>query len=309
MSTHIETASSPIQSNITAMGSKDNDDLSDEPVTRKTPRDSLLKYSIKRHLGSLEQGKWLLQSPRQIDIRSDGLIFVCDFKGDRILALTESNMLAHIISEISGIPLIAPSGVTSDSNNRLYLTDDHSCIVSLDKELNLLEYIGTEESEGALINFQGLHVDQDDNLFAIDNNHKQIRHYDKHGRLVRFFGEKGNDDNQFRSLKYIVTRHNNVYVSDPQADKIKVYTKDGRFQYAFGTKNEQESLSSPRGMCFVEDSYLLVCDSHNDSIEIFDPHGRYMQPLITGFEDPEDVNVTLTGSIVACMNDRLAVLN
>ncbi|KAI0980220.1 hypothetical protein GJ496_003609 [Pomphorhynchus laevis] len=285
------------------------DGINNGKLTANNTYKDILKYSIKRHLGSLEQGKWLLQSPRQIEVRSDGLIFVCDFKGDRILALTEDNMLAHIISEISGIPLIAPSGVASDSRNRLFITDDHSCIVGMDKELNLLEYIGTEEAEGALINFQGLHVDKDDNLFAIDNHHKQIRHYDKSGRLVRFFGEKGNDDNQFSSLKYIVTKGNDIYVSDPQANKIKVYTKDGRFQYAFGAKNEHENISSPRGMCFVDDKYLLVCDSHNDSIEIFDQHGRYIQPLITGFEDPEDVNLTLSGSVIACMNDRLAVLH
>ncbi|KAL7674354.1 hypothetical protein ACOME3_000635 [Neoechinorhynchus agilis] len=269
----------------------------------------LFKFEIKRHLGSLEQGKWLLKSPRQIEVRSDGLIFVCDFKGDRILALTHNNMLAHVISEVSGIPLIAPSGVTSDSRNNVYFTDEHSCIVVMDKELNLLHYIGTEEAEGALINFQGLHIDSDDNLFAIDNAHKQIRHYDKNGRLVRFFGEKGDDDHQFNSLKYVISRNNDLYVSDPQSNKIKVYTKDGRFQYAFGAKNEHESLSSPRGMRIYDGKYLLVCDSHNDRIEIFDLNGKYIQPLITNFEDPEDVNISKNGCVIACMNDRLAVLD
>ena len=169
---------------------------------------SSIQFSLINSLGSLEFGKSFLNQPRGIAYRpSDALLFIADSKNERVVAFTEDNKLAKIISHYG-----TKNGLAVMSNGQVLMSDESQVLI-LSNELRLTRTIACDDIQAGLTNYQGICVDEHDAIYVCDQANRQVKVYDpKSGSIIRFFGER----NLFSSLAYCAAANGHIYVTDPQ---------------------------------------------------------------------------------------------
>ncbi|CAF0993165.1 unnamed protein product [Rotaria sordida] len=264
---------------------------------------SQLRFTSIDSLGSLEFGKSFINKPRGIAYRtSDSLLFIADSKNERVVAFTEDNKLAKIISNYG-----CKNGLAIMNNDQVVMSDEFQVLI-LNKDLRLIRTIACDDIDAGLTNYQGICVDKNDLIYVCDQTNRLVKVYDpKTGNIVRFFGNK----NLFSSLAYCVSTNEHIYITDPQGSCVHKFTLDGTFVQRFGSEtspNFPQALSSPRGITvYPNTSHLLIADSHNDRLVIFNENGQFQQIITSGIEYPESLAVNKKGDIFVAMNDRIGV--
>jgi sugar lactone lactonase YvrE len=161
-------------------------------------------------LGSLEFGKSFIDQPRGIAYRpSDSLLFVADSKNERVVAFTEDNKVAKIISHYG-----MKNGLAVMKNGQMVMSDELQVLI-LNADLRLTRTLADDDIDAGLTNYQGVCVDRNDLIYVCDQANRQVKVYDhKSGHIVRFFGNK----NLFSSLAYCTTTDDHIYITDPQGN-------------------------------------------------------------------------------------------
>lgn len=167
-----------------------------------------MEYSLINSLGSLEYGKSFLNQPRGIAYRrSDSLLFISDSKNERVLAFTEDNKLAKIVSHHG-----TKNGLAVMSNDQVIMSDELQVLL-FTADLRLIRTIACDDIQAGSTNYQGICVDEHDSIYVCDQANRQVKVYDpKNGHLIRFFGDK----NLFSSLGYCTAINGHIYITDPQ---------------------------------------------------------------------------------------------
>jgi sugar lactone lactonase YvrE len=167
-----------------------------------------MKFEFIGSLGSLEYGKSFIDQPRGIAYRSsDSLLFIADSKNERVIAFTEDNKVAKIISHYG-----TKNGLAIMSNGQIIMSDELQVLI-LNSDLRLTRTIACDDVDAGLTNYQGICVDKNDLIYVCDQANRQVKVYDpKSGNILRFFGNK----NLFSSLAYCVATDQNIYITDPQ---------------------------------------------------------------------------------------------
>jgi sugar lactone lactonase YvrE len=169
---------------------------------------SPIKFESIGSLGSLEYGKPFIDQPRGIAYRpSDSLLFIADSKHERVVAFTEDNKVAKIISHYG-----TKNGLAIMSNDQVIMSDELQVLI-LNSDLRLTRTIACDDIDAGLTNYQGICVDKNDLIYVCDQANRQVKVYDpKSGNMLRFFGNK----NLFSSLAYCIASNEHIYVTDPQ---------------------------------------------------------------------------------------------
>lgn len=162
-------------------------------------------------LGSLEFGKSFIDHPRGIAYRqSDSLLFISDSKNERVVAFTDDNKVAKIVSHYG-----TKNGLAVMSNGQLVMSDELQVLI-LNADLRLMRTIACDDIDAGLTNYQGVCVDNNDLIYVCDQANRQVKVYDhRSGSIVRFFGNK----NLFSSLAYCTATDEHIYVTDPQGNR------------------------------------------------------------------------------------------
>ena len=172
-----------------------------------------MSFSLINTLGSLEFGKSFLNQPRGIAYRSsDALLFIGDSKNERVVAFTEDNKLAKIISHYG-----MKNGLAVMSNDQVLMSDEVQVLI-LSQDLRLTRTIACDDIQAGLTNYQGICVDEHDAIYVCDQANRQVKVYDpKSGGILRFFGDK----NLFSSLAYCTAMNGYIYITDPQGLSLR----------------------------------------------------------------------------------------
>ena len=109
--------------------------------------------------------------------------------------------------------------VNTDKNGNVYILDDKSRIVVMDKKYSLLYEIGEIKSGSDYLNYDGaqsIYIHTDGTVFICDTENKRILHTDRNGNLIDMYELPDSplipDDFDFRPLKIVVDSHNYCYV-------------------------------------------------------------------------------------------------
>jgi len=127
-------------------------------------------------------------------------------------------------------------------------------VFSLEEELSIGETEGREEY---MFNRIAIDVDDDGNLYILDNIAIEIRVFDKHGNYLYSIGQKGQGPGEIQrpSLPpFQITPQNEILVSDPPTRRIIFYSLQGDYL-------RQISTASIRGIF-----YLIKIDSKGNFI-------------------------------------------
>ena len=171
-----------------------------------------MKFESIGSLGSLEYGKSFIDQPRGIAYRSsDSLLFIADSKNERVVAFTEDNKVARIISHYG-----TKNGLAIMSNDQVVMSDEVQVLI-LSSDLRLTRTMAGDDIDSGLTNYQGICVDKNDLIYVCDQANRQVKVYDPNtGNMVRFFGTKA----IFSSLSYCIAAKDHIYVTDPQGKSI-----------------------------------------------------------------------------------------
>ncbi len=172
-----------------------------------------------------------------------------------------------------------------DSQERLYITDEHShrvTIYSLSGEY-LSHWGKAGAGDGELNGPAGIAIDSSDNVFLVDQHNSRVQKFTPDGKFIANWGSLGSGDGQF-NLPWgaAVDSEDNVYVADWRNDRIQKFTNDGKFMAAYGSSGEDEGqFRRPTSVAIDSDGFIYVADWGNERVQVLGPDGAF-QLLLRG---------------------------
>ena len=207
--------------------------------------------------------------------------------------------------------LTRPTGITVNSVGEILVSEEKGNIIKFDTEGNRRTLV----KQGRVNDFRKIAVDDEDNIYCIDNVSNRILRCDRNGRNIQVqevkhvmagqrglavVGEEvmvGVRDNRGtimvynKELNYVrriehrdmgyfwaisADRHGNLYCADYDNAMIQVFSNDGIFLRSFGSNGKGEKkVNSPWGLC-VSGHYVYVCNYGSSNISVFTTDGVYV---------------------------------
>ena len=130
-----------------------------------------------------------------------------------------------------------PGGIAIDSDDRVYITEQHTQKMNVyDESGGLIERWGRYGSErGEFKEPTGIVFDAEDNIYLADAGNHRIQKFTKDGKHIAMWGGYGSGEGEFNLPWGIaLDGDGNVYVSDWGNNRVQKFTKDGEFIMEFG---------------------------------------------------------------------------
>ena len=180
--------------------------------------------------------------------------------------------------------LVWPTGIATDSDENVYVTDEWLNRVSVfnaDGEL-LTSWGRAGAGDGEFNGAAGVAFEPDGTLYVVDSLNHRVQKLAKDGTYIGQFGSLGAGTGQFNSPWGITTDTNGfVYVADHKNHRVQKLDSDGGYVMSFGsfgTGNGQ--LNRPSDVAVDPEGDIYVCDWANSRVQIFDATGRFITTLI-----------------------------
>ena len=205
--------------------------------------------------------------------------------------------------------LSQPIGITANSKGELLAADGDGNIIKFGADGNRKKLV----TQNKLKALRCTAVDDEDNIYCIDETNNKILTCDRNGENVQVHEVKPDKgpgrralfiiNNELliseaysngtimvydRKLKYVrriqhksmglvvdisADAHGNLYTTDVNNSCIQVFSADGDFLRTFG--HDIDKLKSPWGVC-VSGQYVYVTDSGNNHVSVFTTDGVYI---------------------------------
>lgn len=149
-------------------------------------------------------------------------------------------------------PFTTINDVYSDDKN-VYILDNNSRIVMLDKQYNLLKEIGAiTDAEGNTYNYNGamsIYVHTDDTIFISDTENKRVLRINNEGVLIDLYGTPESslipESFVYKPLKAVMDSHGYLYVlSDGSYYGALLYAPDKSFTGFYGANDVTMGIAS-----------------------------------------------------------------
>jgi tripartite motif-containing protein 71 len=126
----------------------------------------------------------------------------------------------------------------------------------------------------------GLAIDQQGNLFVVDNGNNRVQKFDNAGNFIILWGSFGSANANFHNPTGIACdAKGDVYVVDTNNHRVQKFDgKLGGYLMKFGSRgNAEGQFSSPWGIAVDRvRGYIYVVDSANFRVQKFDPSGEFI---------------------------------
>lgn len=142
--------------------------------------------------------------------------------------------------------------VDTDKNGNVYILDDKSRIIVMDKKYTLLHELGEIKSGSDILNYDGaqsIYIHTDGTIFICDTENKRVLHADGNGNLIDIYRLPDSplipDDFDFRPLKVVMDSHNYCYVlSEGSYYGALLYDSNKNFVGFYGANNVTTDIAS-----------------------------------------------------------------
>ena len=231
-----------------------------------------------------------------------------------------------------------PTGITGNSRGDLLVTEHSGSIIKLDANGKKEKLLTLKELKG----LRRIAVDDEDNIYCIDEASNKILTCDKNGRNVRvhqvklekgvgrrtlcivknnlLISERGysgaimvydRELNYVRCIQYkgmgaawdiSADVHGNIYVTDDSNHCLQVFSASGVFLRSIGINK----LSDPCGVC-VSGQYVYVSDGDMHCVSVFTTAGVYVTSF--GLYDSEEGKFSYTFYLCIDKNGFLYICN
>jgi len=239
------------------------------------------KPSIVRGLMALLFGnepKAGLVKPYAAHADREGRLLVGDSAWGKILVFDRKKNDFFIIGVDGPGVLKQPQGVTTDSAQRIYVTDVlEKRGVVYDRNGKFLFAIGEqkrfERPVGIALN-EALK-----RIYITDTRKHNISVFDmQDGKFLFEFGGRGTEDGKFNfPINLAVDKDGKVYVMDMFNFRVQIFNADGKFESKFGSVGDGlGQFSKPKGIAVDSEGHVYVVDAAFNNVQIFDQQGRLL---------------------------------
>ncbi len=255
-------------------------------TTEARAKTDFLTYSHTIGLSTMEYRG--MYCPSSTALGPDGRMYTSnrsldgDMRGLRVTVYdTDSNYYGVIGSGGTGDgEFIWPTAVAVDSENLVYVADEHNHRISVFKPtFELVKAWGTKGSaEGEIDGPSGLAFDDEDRLYVADPMNHRIQKFTKDGVFISAFGSFGNGDGEF-NLPWGVTvaPSGDVFVADWRNNRIQRFTAEGEFIAKYGSSgNGEGEFDRPSSVAVDSDGYMYVGDWGNERLQVLDNDGEFV---------------------------------
>ena len=259
------------------------------------------------------QQQALFRRPRNVTLDKNGHLYVTDTANAQVRKLDISRGLVTTFAgsrfgirdgDVSIALFRAPIDGVFDSKGNYFLVDiEGHAVRKIDTKGNVTTFSkGTTKQTFAFPT--GITIDQDDNLYVIDNNHHKIIHITPSGIATTFAGSGGRGmingpklSAQFATPEHITFGPDgSLYISETGNHSIRKIDPSGKVTTFAGTGNpgykdgpaQSAQFNHPRGLAFDHKGNLFVADAFNHRIRKIDSSGNVTTFAGTGNTTAKD---------------------
>ena len=190
--------------------------------------------------------------------------------------------------------------------------------ITVDAEF-ITEFGRFERYRGDMVWLAAIALDQDENVYAVDEWRNLIFVFDKDGNMLPNWGEAGEGEGQLNGpCGLALDADDNLLVVNGHNSRIQKFTKDGQYISGFGQKGSAEGeLDLPWGITVDNQGNIYVADWNNHRVQKFSPNGAYLMSFGHGRSGPGSLNhpsgVAVDGDgdvyVADWMNNRVVIYN
>lgn len=178
-----------------------------------------------------------------------------------------------------------PVAMALDSQERLYITDEHLHRVSIfDLAGEFLGKWGVFGSgTGAFNGPAGIAIDAADQVYIADQHNHRIQKFRTDGTFLGQWGEPGSAPGQLAMpWGLAVDVRGDVYVADWRNDRIQKFSPDGTWLASFGQPGtEAGQFHRPSSVAVDPEGFLYIADWGNERVQVLGPDGT-VQVVLRG---------------------------
>ncbi|MDX8411622.1 MAG: hypothetical protein R8K46_07130 [Mariprofundaceae bacterium] len=242
-------------------------------------------------------GRGALTKPIGIDIDDNGMIYVADVSGKRVVMYNEKGKFVRDFG--AKATLVRPSGVAVNAEGTRVFAVDTGGVASATEEHRVRVYevatgkhlfdIGSRGGEEGKFNLPlQAAMGPDGNLYVLDSGNFRIQVFDQEGNFIRKFGKVGRNFGDFARPKAIsVGPDGMIYVVDTAFSNFQIFTPEGQLLMFIGGRGASGMpgiYQLPSGIDVDEDGRVYMIDQFFRKMDIFRPNYT-----------PEDTGYLVTG--------------
>ncbi|HET6845751.1 MAG TPA: hypothetical protein VFH29_02895 [Anaerolineales bacterium] len=126
----------------------------------------------------------------------------------------------------------------------------------------------------------GIGLDPQGNLYAMDSDNHRIEKFDRDGNFLSQWGSAGLGEGQWACVGICMLAVDDggiVYITDVNSARIQKFDSNGKFLAQWGTYGSGDGqLNNPFGIAVDHDGNVYVGDVGNFRIQKFDKNGRFL---------------------------------
>ncbi len=171
--------------------------------------------------------------------------------------------------------LVAPSAVTIDQNERMFVTDSAGAVVHMfDLNKRTYKQFAALAGQEKLLKPVGLTM-VDNRIYVVDSILRKVCVFDNKGKFIFSFG----DERFVRPSGIAYSQEDEiVYVADTAGHTIDVFTKGGKFIEQIGSRGMSAGkFNFPTHLWVDKSGRLYVSDTLNYRIQVFSREHRFLQ--------------------------------
>jgi len=268
---------------------------------------------------SSSDGEKQLNKPFDIAKDKQGNIYITDTVKHRVVKTTANGIFVSSWGKLGQAEgeFIFPIGIAIDSNDNVYVVDagnfriqkfssegeflktwggfDEDLLELIIKfnndSLSIVELISLSDQIDRLTNDEGcpnnhclfvpssITIDNDDNIFVVDNLKCRINKFNAEGEFIQVFGKRGDNVGEFSiPMGMTVDKNNHLYVVDLEQHNVKKFTTEGQFIKQWGEEgNGEGQFKNPYDVTTDNEGNVYVSDAENERIQKFSHDGEFLK--------------------------------
>lgn len=255
--------------------------------------------NFNKYFNKLLGFKHKFNNPSDIAITSDGTLYITDTDNHVICKVTsdgdievfagEVGIIGHTDGNKSDARFNTPVGITTDSNNNLYIADSGNNIIRCIKTDGTVTTIAGKAgingmldgngSDALFYNPCGITVSKDNTIYISDTGSSTIRKINKNLDVTTVAGKYTGNRNihldglgteaRFSHPRGIkIDENDNLYIADTHNNCVRLMTPDGNVT----TIANNSELFGPHGIT-IYNNIVYVTDTYNKLIKIINKDG------------------------------------
>ena len=176
-----------------------------------------------------------------------------------------------------------PAGVAFDSENNLYLADEHNHRITVfDASGGYIRHWGGQGSDdGQLDGPSGIAFDSSGAVLVSDAYNSRVQRFGRNGEFISSFGSPGTGPGEFNMPWGIaLDSDDNIYVADWRNDRIQKFSGGGEFISTFGESGDGDGqFQRPSSVAVDDEGLIYIADWGNERLQVLGPNGEFLEKL------------------------------